>query len=162
MLEYSMMKMTRTAKWFRMMRTLAMLAVLSFVSSPVLASVCCCDAMSEASHSHASITPSDSHAGHTHHYDEHHAPAKDAPSSYQAFVGADCQHSQCEVAPLATSVQQNRTLFFMPVASLPSDSFLLSTPRVIIVSASLRDALRPLAPDRFSSSGLSPPASLWS
>jgi hypothetical protein len=145
---------------FWMMWTAAMLAVLSIVASPAIAISCCCDSIASG-HSHSS-TPSDSHHhdtddhGANHHQEQ--VQTSDSTSLSRASIGEACDHTRCEVAPLVISHDRNQATFFAPILALSAQLFTFQTAQVSSVSIFANCAARPRAPDRYSCSGLSPPA----
>lgn len=152
MLDYSMMRKIRDCNtWLAKMRTLALLAVLSLVASPAFAASCCCDEMGVVGHSHSA--PSNSTSVHTHLSSEH-----SSDNSAQVSVGASCNHQLCEVSSLVSSDGQNKVAFAALVAVLPSRLSSLHLADARITPRIRLRADRSLAPDRWSSSGLSPPA----
>lgn len=157
------MQMMRTENWFKRLRTLAMLAVFCLFASPVLASSCCCDAMFEADHSHFAVTqaPASPHDHDAHDHDSN--ASLDAPTQIGATTAAQsvrgvCAHTQCEVASLVIGDNSNKSAFFAPIAMLVVKPFAFQTPHALAVTTFPSRVARPRAPDRFSSSGLSPPA----
>lgn len=159
-----MMRTMRNRKsWFWTMWTMALLAVFGLVASPALASICCCDDMGEAGHSHAATTTQHDHNSHDH--DTEHPQVGEMPASFgvvvSSFQGTHRQ-TQCQVSPSRTSTDQNITSSSAPIVALTVRLFSFQTPNILSVSTFASRVARPRAPDRASCSGLSPPAPLWS
>lgn len=155
--------MRKRKSWFWTMWTMALLAVFGMVASPALASICCCDDMGEAGHSHLVATVEHDHDSHDHH--EERSQVSKSTASFGAIVGSlqdTHQHNECQAAPSPTSTDQNTASVFAPIVALTVQTFSLQTPNTPAVATFASRVARPRAPDRFSCSGLSPPAPLWS
>lgn len=156
MLKFLLMQLKSALKtWFGKMWALALLAVISLVASPAFASACCCDDMGEVGHSHAS--PSASISDHQH-FSSTHLSNDNAQASIGASVGASCDHQRCEVSSPVSSDSQNKVAFASLVAVLPARFSSLHRADARIAPRFHLRVSRSCAPDRWSSSGLSPPA----
>jgi hypothetical protein len=166
MIEYSMMRTVRERKsWFWRMWALALLAVFGWMASPAFASICCCDDMAEASHSHGELSHTELSQAHSHDADHETSQvhANGSTTHIASVNGVEAhQHSQCEAAPLPVSNDQNKATLFTPVVAVTAQPFSLRTPNAPAVTTFASRAAKPRAPDRSTSSGLSPPAPLWS
>lgn len=163
------MHMSRDCKsWFKRMRTLALLAVLSLVASPAFAANCCCDEMGETGHSHSLSATTHHHDSQIAHTDAqsanlHAAHSHSSDAIFSSFVHASVNgvrdHAPCEVAPPVVLDNQNKHSLFSPIFAIVIRAHSLQTPDVLSTTTFFHHVFQPRAPDRFSCSGLSPPAS---
>ncbi len=168
MLQYSAIQTMRHNIWLRRMWILAVLAIAGSIVTPAFAAQCCCQEMAQPGHSHSSTAFNlHEHDGHQHaaHQNTAHHEADEARRgavSAQNSVSRVCEHTRCDVSPLKANSTPNRSSLVTPLVALAARPLTLqmslSQTRLFCETRSAQ----PLAPDRFSSSGLSPPAPLRS